>query len=218
MYMRYPLASLSALVCLAGCETDDTAGSEPVTILSDDFSGAFPGEDWVITAGAPQLTTTSGNPSPALLVTEPAPGTLESTALFDVSGGLTLSFDAAFSSLNTGSPVRLGVRVEETGGIVQAIMNLDLEAGSASGADLVAEGCGNRPFNFDTAFHSFGLVLTEGVTPGTFDGTWLRDGADLCRYSGNLSSTTLLVLRFLDQSDPGAGASIVVDDVVLTKP
>ena len=159
----------------------------PGTLFFDDFSGAFPGKNWIIVGGSPTIDPNVGNPPPSLsLHTD----TLQSAVNpFDSTSGLTFSFDVG-SPQGSGTVVDAFLQDQNTGVPASEITidNFDCIAtynfAAATHLGVI------QPFNCDSSFHTFTFRVDAAG-----NAAWLRDGIQQASFAG--FSDKSLIIRIL---------------------
>jgi len=106
--------ALPVLGCGAGRDDNPELANSgrilpPVESFSDEFRGTFPGANWIITAGAPDIAD-QGNPEPGLSMANEE--RVRTRFVFSTAGPLTLSVDLAIPGFQAGQLGRARIDLE----------------------------------------------------------------------------------------------------------
>lgn len=177
-------------------------GAPPATVLfSDDFAGAFPGTTWIISAGSPVISSSTGNPIPSLFIPSSPGGNVRTSATFDASQGLTMQVELEgtidqmfFDVVDIGAPSSQVARVSFQGS------NTDYIIGAASVSTPYGDNVG--------AFHRYAFKVDSSGTA-----QWLRDGS--IQFQGAVSQPLTLFVRL--HIIPGSSGGYY-DNVLVSNP
>jgi hypothetical protein len=191
-------------------------GGPTGSVFYEDFSGAFPGLNWIVVAAGgsatpviPVIDTSTGNPAPSLSFTAGLGNSLQSAVNpFDSSRGLTFSMDVGFPGgfLNNSSRITISVQ-DQTLTTHVALIQIDSSSCSAfyliQSANFAQNAVSTtQPFNCDSNFHTFTFRVDAAG-----NGVWFRDGIQ--QASGTMASDKNLIIRVAGVSqDPKAGAHV----------
>jgi len=206
------LAAAVALAVVSGCGDSHSGGGgppEPVqtTAFFDNFSGPFPGSNWIIMSGDPFISSSEGNGAPSLLL-QPAgfPIDVRSDFVFPTGEATTLSFDVASFE-------------------VQASTRFSFLIVLAAGGDVDAS-FDMYPFDDELALSILGTEVTLEFPPSTvFDvieftvdpdglATWWINGAAVLSKSGFPADLYEIGIETVG----GDFTVLALDNVLLTRP
>jgi hypothetical protein len=218
------LATAIGLGLLMSCHGDDSDGGDPdagvpaagtppavVTPGTDfdfgkaeffeTFNGAFPGANWIVVNGAPDIYGFEGDPAPALGFGMGVPTQIESTFTFSTAGPMVLSFYLSIPFITA----------------EMADFEFRLEPGAAFrvslGEGAVHAEIGDLHARLDYAasgnFHFIRFSVDENGTA-----TWTIDGLDVLSAPDFASGSSRIEMRSFDEG----GARFVVDNIAISRP
>ena len=136
----------------------------------DDFSGDFPGGNWIIKEGNPAVDPDQGNPSPGLAMQAgDRDDRVRGAFVFSTAGPLTASVDLGIPGFMAGQPGRAGVEIEADSDGPEASFEIRLEDGVIEFEILGAET--DVAFAGDADFHTLTFDIAADQTA-----TWSMDG------------------------------------------
>ncbi len=184
-------------------------GGDVVEEFADVFSGAFPGDNWVIEDGNPVIDENQGNPAPSLAL-GPTDQNIKIRSAFEFSSAdpLTLSFDLATPDLPTDPSGRFKFELErDSMGGCEASFEVRLEDGQIRLEILGSQA--EITFTPDSEFHVISFsVDADGIA------TWSIDGEAVLTRSDFPQG----LFRIEAEAHGGGNTGFLMDNVALTRP
>ena len=197
-----------------GGASSDTGGvvnpppPNPTVELHDDFSGGFPGSNWILDSGSPSIVSGLGDPAPSLQAADATADTrLRSGLTFPATAPFTLSFDLAIPAPK-GPASRFDLRLQAEGA---GLTSASLVVPETAGVIRVQVGATEEeiPFTADGAFHTFTLAVDADRIA-----TWSIDGGVVITVPDFPQDD--FRLEILSHAD--TGGPFLVDNVNLSRP
>lgn len=207
---RTRILALAALAPMLGCGDGggsaglSTSGPNPpiVAAFFDDFSGDFPGANWILKEGAPAIDANQGNPAPGLSMTND--DRARTAVAFRTAGPLTLSVDLGMPGFVGGQLGRARIDLEAQFVGPDTSAEIRLEDGTIDFEILNEET--EVAFAGDSDFHTFTFRIDANQLA-----TWSLDGVVVATRA----DFPVMLVQIDLRSSQHATAAFVFDNVTL---